>query len=48
LTTFGWANQAHPNVGEVLRGNEGAQRPTDLAKPNPGAARMGGGAFTGC
>ena len=32
------ANRAAGNVGEVLRGNEGAQRPTDLAKPNPEAA----------
>ena len=29
------ANQARTNVGEVLRGNEGAKRPTDLAKTEP-------------
>jgi len=35
------ANRAAGNVGEVLRGNEGAKRPTDLAKLNPvgGACR---------
>ena len=29
------ANRARINVGEVLRGNEGAKRPTDLAKTEP-------------
>ena len=31
------ANRATRNVGERRRGNEGAQRPTDLAEVNPGA-----------
>jgi hypothetical protein len=35
-------------VVEFLRGNEGAKRPTDLAKTEPGAARMGGEAVTVC
>ena len=42
------ANRAAGNVGEVLRGNERPQGATDLAKPNPGAARTGGGAYTVC
>ena len=29
------ANRARTNVGEVLRGNEGARRLTDLAKTEP-------------
>ena len=31
------ADRATRNVGERRRGNEGAQRPTDLADANPGA-----------
>jgi len=35
------ANRATRNVGERRRGNEGAQRPTDLAVVNPGAPAQG-------
>jgi len=47
-TTFGRANRARPNVGEVLRGNERPQGATDLAKPHPVASQPGGGAYTVC
>jgi len=37
---LGERNRREPNVGEDLRGNEGAERPTDLAKTEPQAALM--------
>ena len=43
--TLGERNQREPNVAEFLRGNEGAQRPTDLAKRSPSRPK-GGKAYT--